>query len=458
MTEFKRLWKLCSAGAAAFALILAAGCGGSGGGGGGTEETGSVSVLMTDAPSRDFLEFRVTVSRIELIDERRRRVTIKSQESEFDLLRLENLSSLFAQTSDVPAGTYSKIRLTVSGIELIDRRTRNSIFPLTTREFKIDLKPRQPFEVSSNSRLVVEIDIDARRSVRWRRGRYRFRPVVRVKVGVEQVSHLVEVRGVVNSVDLIDESFEICRVDETEAGVTVSDECLTADLSADSSIFNPDGVEGGINDLVVTEIVKVVGNLGDDASVINVKVVERDALSAYVTLYGTVLSPSDLNSIVEVTLDADQDATADPVVDVQLQAGTRVFDASGAELDVGAIMADQIIESSGVLAISPTDPDTLWAEWVIVKEAAPAELETITGFVLSITGNDLTLFTDNGNRCVRILPDADVEVVTESSAGTTNSVGSLADVTLGREVDLFGTEAGDSCFEAESVVVFVIAD
>lgn len=456
MTEFKRFFRSLTVGIAVFALTLTAGCDG-GGSSSGEEGTGSVAVLVTDAPTRDFLEFRVTVSSIDLIG-RRGHVNLTTQESEFDLLRLENLSRLFSTTPEVPAGVYSKIRLTVKRLELIDRRTRNSIFMPLNGAFKIDLKPRLPFEVAPNSRLVVEIDIDARRSVRWRSGQYRFRPVVRVKVGVEQISHLVEVRGVVNNVDLISENFEICRVNENTTGVTVTDECLTAQLSSDSSIFNPDGVQGTVNDLVASEVAKVVGHLDANSdSVINVKVVERDALAAYVTLYGSVLTPTDVNDLFELTLDADQDATADPVVDVQLQAGTRVFDASGTELDTSAVATNSTVETSGVLAFSPIDPDTLWAEWVIVSQPT-AELDLLTGFVLARTDANVTLFTDTGNRCVRILPDADIHVVTESSTGTTNEVGELTDLVLGREVDLEGTEAGDGCFEAQTVTVFVIAD
>jgi hypothetical protein len=458
MTDFKRLWTTIRIGATALVLTLAAGCGGSGGGGG-EVETGTVTVLITDAPTRDFWSFKVTVSRIELFGVDGRRATVKTAESTFDLLRLENFSNLFAHNPDIPAGEYNRIRLTLKRVELVERRSRRSHFPLLTRGFKLDLLPASPFTVAPGSRLAVEIDIDARRSVRWRSGGWRFRPVVFVKVGVEQVSHLVEVRGVVSDVDPIADTFRICRVDEGDAGITLTDECLTARLSDSSSIFNPDGVQGGINDLVATEIVKVVGNLdpANDA-VIDVEAVQRDALAAYVAIYGTVLSPPDVSSVFGLTMDADQEASTDPVVDVQLQAGTKVFDSSGAELGASSITVDQVAEASGVLAVSPTDPDMLWAEWVVVTESTPpaAELETLTGFALDAS----TLFLpEGGTQCIRILPDADIQVVTVSSSnGTTTEPGVLADVSGAREVDLYGTTAGDGCFEAQSVVVFVIAD
>ncbi|MDH3715656.1 MAG: DUF4382 domain-containing protein [Gammaproteobacteria bacterium] len=461
MMDFKQLWTFMRIGAAAFVLTLAAGCGG-GGDGGGEVETGTVSVLVTDAPTRDFWSFKVTVSRIELFASDGRRATVKTAESTLDLLRLENFSNLFAHNPEIPAGEYNKIRLTLKRVELVERRSRRSIFPLLTHGFKLDLLPASPFTVTPGSRLAVEIDIDARRSVRWRSGGWRFRPVVFVKVGVEQVSHLVEIRGVVSDINPLTDSFRICRVDEGDAGITLTDECMTARLADASSIFNPDGVQGGINDLVETEIVKVVGNLDPaNDSVIDVKAVQRDALAAYARIYGTVLSPPDVDSEFDLTMDADQVASTDPVVAVQLQAGTKVFDGSGTELDASSIAVDQVAEASGVLAASPTDPDKLWAEWVVVTESTPpaAELEVLTGFVLARTAEAVTLFNnDASDHCVRILPDADIQVTTESSTGTSTGPGTLEDISLGREVDLYGTTVGDGCFEAQSVVVFVIAD
>ena len=103
------------------------------------QPTGTVNILFTDAPTDDFSAINVTLSRIELIpfndedsdadsdaeggdgddsdsDRPSRRATLFTGEATFDLLQLENFTSLFSVTPDVPAGEYRKIRLTVSGL------------------------------------------------------------------------------------------------------------------------------------------------------------------------------------------------------------------------------------------------------------------------------------------------------------------------------------------------------
>jgi len=460
MTDFKRLWTSTRVALAALVLTVAAGCD-SGGGSGEAEGTGTVSMLVTDAPTSFFSEINLTVSRIDLIRNRRGRFNLYNGEATFDLLKLENFSHLFALNSNVPAVEYRAIRLDVTTVELVDH-FGNPYYPPILGGGRLDLVPERPFKVTPDSVLVMEIDVDARRSVRFRSGGrgHRWRPVVRVKVGVEEVSHLVRVRGVVDEINLDAGSFKICRVDESNGGITVTDECLSANLADDASIFNPDGVQGVLGDLLSRELVTAVGRF-DPTNPMNldVEVVERDALAAYVTLYGSAMSAPDVNAVFDVTLDPGQDATDDPVVDIQLQPGTRVFHSNGDELDASAIAADRKVESSGVLAPSDTDPDTHWAEWVIVSESEPADaLDLLSGFVLFRELDTVTLFTDTGNLCVRVLPDAEIHVVTESSTGTTSAAGSLTDLVGGREVDLEGTTAGDGCFEAQSVVVFVIAD
>jgi len=362
--------------------------------------------------------------------------------------------------SNVPAVEYRGIRLTLTAVELVDH-FGNSYHPPILGGGKLDLLPRRPFKVTSDSVLVMEIDVDARRSVRFRRGRHHWRPVVRVKVGVEEVSHLVRIRGVVDEIDPDNGSFKICRVDESNGGITVTEECLAANMTDNGSIFNPDGAQGQLGELLSRELVTVVCKMDPtDPMTVNVEVVERDSLATYVTLFGSAVSAPDGDASFGVTMDPGQDATDDPVVDIQLQPGTRVFHSNGDELEAGAITADLLVEASGVLAPSVTDPDTLWAEWVVLTESTPpaAALDELTGFLLSRDGNTVTLFTDTGNLCVRILPDAEIEVVTESSTGTTIEAGDLEDLIGNPEMDLQGTVASDGCFEAQSVVVFVIAD
>ena len=80
--------------------------------------TGTVALLVTDAPSDIFEESNITVTRAELLSENGH-VTVFEGERTFNLLDLTD-ARIFAIREGVTAGSYSKIRLTLSDIELVD--------------------------------------------------------------------------------------------------------------------------------------------------------------------------------------------------------------------------------------------------------------------------------------------------------------------------------------------------
>ena len=111
--------------------MLLLSCGGGGGGGGtvnnpsatlqtNTVQAGSVAVLLTDNPTDEFSEINITVTGVELLSDEAK-VMLFSGEKTFDLLKLQNESSLFSVSSDVPPAWYNKIRLHVSKMELVRR-------------------------------------------------------------------------------------------------------------------------------------------------------------------------------------------------------------------------------------------------------------------------------------------------------------------------------------------------
>jgi len=105
----------------ALALTSQVGCGADGGGGGvALNGTGTVAVVVTDGPTDEFVKVFVTVARVDLLREGGgRHGTIFEGEETFDLLSFESVSAPFVIADDVPAGTYSKIRLELSDIELV---------------------------------------------------------------------------------------------------------------------------------------------------------------------------------------------------------------------------------------------------------------------------------------------------------------------------------------------------
>ena len=97
-------------------------CGGGGGGGGGGNNsggTGAASIFITDAESDLYEKILVTVNAIELIGDGGH-VNIFSGNETIDLKQLEDFSDLFVHAEEVPVGTFSKIRMLISAIKLIE--------------------------------------------------------------------------------------------------------------------------------------------------------------------------------------------------------------------------------------------------------------------------------------------------------------------------------------------------
>jgi hypothetical protein len=80
---------------------------------------GAASVFLTDAPRDDFDEILVTITCLQLLGGGAP-VSIFCGRETVDLKDLENFSDLFVYAEDVPVGTYSKIRMCVNKIELVD--------------------------------------------------------------------------------------------------------------------------------------------------------------------------------------------------------------------------------------------------------------------------------------------------------------------------------------------------
>ena len=147
------------------------------GGGGGSSSpsvspvstgVGAVAIAMTDGAAEDFDEINVTVVKIELVSESGH-VTVYEGNKTFNLLDLADESRLFAIRNEVPAGIYSKIRLILTEIELVRKDANGNVletaYPKLPGNGKLDLLRRGGFTVLAGETLVVQIDMDANKSI-----------------------------------------------------------------------------------------------------------------------------------------------------------------------------------------------------------------------------------------------------------------------------------------------------
>ncbi len=265
-----RLYRLFSFIAIPLISLFLFSCGG-GGGGGSTPgsvspaSTGTVTLLVTDAPSDDFNAIILSVTRAELFCDSGK-VEVFSGFKKFDLLKLANVTEIFAE-KDVPVGICSKIRLTLKEIELVKKDGSGSAYPKLPGNGKLDLNPRGGFEILPNTRRFIQLDMDAEKSIKETgNGEYQFRPVVFVKIVTDSFdTKLVRLEGIVDNLDVANGSFELCYIhaqnelldDDSEDG---NPYCVAVNTTrADASFFDSNGDPTTINNLEDGDRVTAVG-------------------------------------------------------------------------------------------------------------------------------------------------------------------------------------------------------
>jgi hypothetical protein len=254
--------------AAVFSVIALVSCGG--GSSGGADDTnqiqgkGTVGILLTDKPAdpATFAAIIASITKVELMgSEENGRVELYSAPptKEFDLLRLRNESIPLAFKDNVPAGTYCKIRLTLSELELVladpedptpqDLTDNDTAYPKLPGNGKLDLVARDCFDVLAGEVLALQLDMDAGKSIHIiEKGNcanrpdkcFNFRPVVFVDVIDKNFnSKLVRLDGEIRKI--YSDSLLLCdalpRKDMDNEG------CVKVRFGKDSAYF--DNVDNG---------------------------------------------------------------------------------------------------------------------------------------------------------------------------------------------------------------------
>ncbi|MCU7905519.1 MAG: DUF4382 domain-containing protein [Candidatus Thiodiazotropha sp. (ex Epidulcina cf. delphinae)] len=230
-----------------FCVALVSACGG----GGDSQDassggTGSVGIMLTDAPAdlELFASVNATIERIALLGGDAGRVEIFSGPAEtVDLLSLRNESIPFAFQDSVPAGSYCKIRLTLAnpdGLELVLAEDGASYYPKLPGNGKLDLQVRGCFTLTEGESITLQLDLDAGHSIhivkRGNKDVFNFRPVVFVDVlDAEFTGRLVRLDGVIGGVDGNTETLLLC--DALPAGQDDDRDCVKVFLGVDSAFF-----------------------------------------------------------------------------------------------------------------------------------------------------------------------------------------------------------------------------
>lgn len=237
-------------------------------------KTGSVGVMLTDAPADPslFTAINATIERVELIGGDGAGVPLFDGPAEtVDLLRLRNEAVPFTFREDVPVGTYCKVRLTLThpnGLELVLASDGSSYFPKLPGNGKLDLLARDCFSVAPEASVTLQLDMDAGNSFHivqtGNKTDYNFRPVVFIDV-INQgfTGKLVRMDGVIADIDATAQSLLLC--DALPTHHVSGPDCVSVELGADAAFF--DNLTNGGDAQPLSNLL-VNGNLGQPATVV----------------------------------------------------------------------------------------------------------------------------------------------------------------------------------------------
>ena len=235
--------------------------------------TGTVGLLFTDKPTDEFSAIKLNVVEAILIGGDDGQQTLFEGSEPIDLLDLTNFSEPII-FGEVEAGTYTKLRLVIDNLELVPKDDGDSVFPALPANGKIDLLDADGFAVLPGRTLLIEIDMDANKSIKitnaGKNRKVNFRPVVKVEFtdgGLQD--KLARVDGTVADIPLDPAgSFTLCDIETPES-------CIAVATGDGTSIFNDVGSPTDFTALEIGSLVTVIGRYEVSADVVlNALVIE----------------------------------------------------------------------------------------------------------------------------------------------------------------------------------------
>lgn len=458
-----------------------------------TPTTGTVGIFITDAPTDRFDKILVQVTQVDLLGGGQPATVFKGDVT-IDLRQLETNGELLSLADNVAPGDYSKLRLYVNDITLVDVDTDGvtvleEIHPTIPANGKVELNPRGPLSVTAGETLLLQLDIDAEKSIKYHatgNGEWKFRPVVFVKTGdADDFGRLTRIYGRIDLTDSERMNFRLCQTellsdDDDSDDYTEDEHCVKVSIKDDTGLFGDTGAPIQFSMLADGDFATVAGlvqNDDDDSSdadevssssdddssdepfSIDAVVVMQGEKGTFRPYEGRVNEGLDTGT-GEFTIDIDPDegVEADGALLALFQDGTRVFDKHGMSLEPGAIAPDVRGYFEGRLVLSDADPDVLRTA-LIVLDLEPLGDEVLRGEIATLNDNGFVLMTSSGDRCVEL--DDDVEVILispDEGDGIRSERGTPADLAAGQSVDVYGDEESDGCFEAETIIVDLTVD
>jgi hypothetical protein len=417
--------------------------------------TGTVVLLLTDKPTDELSEINIGLEGAILIggeDVDGQQVLYELEAGEqpqtHNILDLQHFNTPIA-LAQVQPGIYTKLRLLISDIELVDLEGNSLPNVALPANGKIDLLDPSGIEILPGRTLIVLVDVEADKSFMavdaGNSGHYNFRPVVRAEFMPGDADEfpagldLARVMGTASNIDYDADTFTLCSVE-------APDNCIDVATDLTTSIFGPTGATAMFDDtLMDMDPVTVIGTYSlDDGILLNAVLLEIGGNAEMVS--GKVVSEPDEGQFLLLTNPVTEAETA-----VQLQDGTLYFD------DLGQLGPEAVVLGADLGIEGVVDVDLLRAALVFVSAPDDAQL---SGSISAIAedGSNFTLTTDSGDVTVTLTDTAYILLVNVTDSEVT--MGMFENLYVGQVVDVFGTDIStdtESLFEANEVIVDVNA-
>lgn len=489
---------------AASTLFGLAACGGGSGTdtnspGGTSLTTGTVGILLTDAPTDQFCQILATVESIDLLGTNGPTNVFTGPET-VDVLGMRNYTDVFSIDTEVPVGSYQKIRLTLSDLALVEcvedggqmvpEPEAGWEHPKLPGNGKLDLNPRGSFQVVGGETVMIQIDMDMEKSLHMHQtgnGKWQFRPVIFVDVKPSDTK-LVRVFGQVR--DLDGSRFELCP---TEPASSTDDDSngMNGDMSGDddsgrcidvfadgASIFDGNGNPVGTGAFTNGDLLTAIGFLSvhdddDDSDSraddlrLDAEVIELGDQGTFQRIQGAVVSAPGTNDIFVFDPTPADDATN--AIDVLYQAGTKIFAlGNNAELGTDAIQPLTTGEVDGVFTDPATSGEPLKSSLIVLDQDSTPE-RSVTGAEIATIAADndavpeTRRFTVDATgvtgQCVKTDADTRYLLITETATSSTTAASNFAALAVGDDVDVYGTTDADeaTCILADTIQEYVTA-
>ena len=415
------------------------------------DDTGSVAILLTDAPIDNFDRFMLTVSEISLLGDEGAVVLFRGSET-LDLLNLQSHADLFSLSDGVPAGNYYKIRMQISDPQLIRLGLNGAIEEIVEPKMggngKLDLNPRADIVVVAGETVALQVDLDVGKSIHVVQNgnhAYRFRPVIFVDILTYGVNgKLVRISGSVS--DKSDEGFELCSGDdETRFN---DDHCVYVYTGEQTVYFDETGGVVNSPSLQEEDTITVLGyyrNREDRHVGLDAEIIEMAAGDVYQSFYGIVDS-MDVSNRQLVLRDKQGLLTS-----IMFYPESKLFSMSGTPMTLDDLYVDANVKIEGVYI----EGESLVKAAAIFIESPVEIAESLAGNILRLH-EDLSGFdmTDDalGDVCVALDENTDIYLLTIEDGHFSSEEVGISALQAGQHLEVYGS-FNLGCFVAENILL-----